>query len=161
MPTPPLRAATWGLSLKPVNLLWVPTVLHTPLSPAKHLLERFLTAFLWVSLPRPERELPGATGGVLLIFLTRHRQQVLGKRLPNKQIPHDKGVVIWPFFFWGKQMLLHPLIRTLQQPRAGNKLCYKKSLPVGFCGSMNRENHLGFLPRGGTWAWRPRVQGRV
>lgn len=44
--------------------------------PAKHLPELFLTACLWVSLPLPERKLPGATGGVLLIFLTRHRYLV-------------------------------------------------------------------------------------
>lgn len=36
MPTSPLRAATWVLSLKSVSCLCVPTVLHAPLSPAKH-----------------------------------------------------------------------------------------------------------------------------
>ena len=56
------------------------------------------------------------------------------------------------FFFEGKQMLLHPLIRTLKQPRAGNKLC-KESLPRVLL--LYETNHLGFAQRPGTGAQGP------
>ena len=49
-------------------------------------------------------------------------------------------------------MLLHPLIRTLKQPRAGNKLC-KESLPRVLL--LYETNHLGFAQRPGTGAQGP------